>query len=31
MRSIAHVEENAGVARVPPLPWDQFQKLFNAG
>jgi predicted aldo/keto reductase-like oxidoreductase len=31
MRTVAHVEENARVGRIPPLPWDQFQKLFNAG
>jgi hypothetical protein len=24
------VEENAGVAAAPPVPWEQFQKLFTA-
>lgn len=31
MRTVTHVEENARVGRVPPLPWDQFEKLFHAG
>jgi aryl-alcohol dehydrogenase-like predicted oxidoreductase len=31
MKTIAHVEENAGVARTPPVPWEQFQRLFTAG
>lgn len=30
MKSAPHVEENAGVAAVPPQPWDQFQRLFAA-
>ena len=30
MKTIAHVEENAGVARTPPVPWEQFQRLFTA-
>ena len=30
MRSIAHVDENAGVAATPPVPWEQFQRLFTA-
>jgi aryl-alcohol dehydrogenase-like predicted oxidoreductase len=30
MKSVAHVEENAGVAAVPPVPWEQFQRLFTA-
>jgi aryl-alcohol dehydrogenase-like predicted oxidoreductase len=25
-----HVEENARLASVPPLPWEEFGKLFNA-
>ncbi|HEU5322895.1 MAG TPA: aldo/keto reductase [Methylomirabilota bacterium] len=29
MKSGAHVDENAGVAAVPPLPWAQFQRLFS--
>jgi len=28
MKSLDHVEENAGVARVPPAPWEQFQRFF---
>ena len=31
MKQVAHVEENARVSQVPPLGWDQFQKLFNEG
>ena len=30
MRTIAHVDENAGVARVAPAPWAQFQRFFAA-
>src|SRR5437660_8609790 len=30
MKSAAHVEENAGVAATPPVPWEQFQRLFTA-
>src|SRR5262249_32973158 len=30
MKTIAHVEENAGVGRTPPVPWEQFQRLFTA-
>jgi aryl-alcohol dehydrogenase-like predicted oxidoreductase len=30
MKAIAHVEENAGVAKAPPVPWEQFQRLFTA-
>jgi aryl-alcohol dehydrogenase-like predicted oxidoreductase len=30
MKAVAHVEENAGVARTPPVPWEQFQRLFTA-
>ena len=30
MKAIAHVEENAAVARTPPVPWEQFQRLFSA-
>ena len=29
MKSVAHVEENAGVARVPPLGGDQVKRLFS--
>jgi aryl-alcohol dehydrogenase-like predicted oxidoreductase len=29
MKSAAHVEENAGVATSPPVPWDQFKRLFS--
>jgi len=31
MKSVAHVEENAGVAATAPMPWDQFGRLFTAG
>ena len=30
MKSIHHVEENAGVAATPPVAWDRFQALFSA-
>ena len=30
MKSTAHVEENAAVARRPPTPWSEFQRLFSA-
>jgi len=30
MKTAAHVEENAGVAATPPVPWEQFQRLFTA-
>jgi aryl-alcohol dehydrogenase-like predicted oxidoreductase len=30
MKSLGHVEENAGVAAAPPVPWEQFQRLFTA-
>ncbi len=30
MKSLAHVDENAGVAATPPAPWEQFQRLFTA-
>jgi aryl-alcohol dehydrogenase-like predicted oxidoreductase len=30
MKSVAHVEENALVARLAPLPWEQFQRMFSA-
>jgi aryl-alcohol dehydrogenase-like predicted oxidoreductase len=30
MKAIPHVEENAGVGRTPPVPWEQFQRLFTA-
>ena len=29
MKTIAHVEENAGVARTSPAPWEQFQRLLE--
>jgi len=29
MKTIEHVEENAGVAAVAPLPWEQFRRLFE--
>jgi predicted aldo/keto reductase-like oxidoreductase len=30
MKSVAHVDENGGVAARPPVPWDEFQRLFSA-
>ena len=30
MKSAAHVEENAKVGAAPPMPWEQFQRLFSA-
>jgi aryl-alcohol dehydrogenase-like predicted oxidoreductase len=30
MKSVAHVEENAGVAATPPVPWERFQRLFTS-
>jgi aryl-alcohol dehydrogenase-like predicted oxidoreductase len=30
MRGAAHVEENLKLATVPPVPWEQFQRLFSA-
>ena len=30
MKSLQHVEENAGVAKVAPMAWDQFKRLFAA-
>jgi len=29
MKSVAHVEENAAVARVAPVAWTEFQRLFR--
>ena len=29
MKRVAHVEENLGVAKTPPSPWSQFQRLFK--
>lgn len=29
MKSVAHVEENAAVAAVPPMAWEQFQRMFS--
>ena len=29
MRGAAHVEENLKLATVPPVPWEQFQRLFS--
>lgn len=31
MKQPAHVDDNAAVARVSPLEWEQFQKLFSEG
>ena len=30
MKAVAHVEENAALSRTPPVPWEQFQRLFTA-
>lgn len=30
MKQIKHVEENLKTARVPPAPWEQYAKLFEA-
>jgi aryl-alcohol dehydrogenase-like predicted oxidoreductase len=29
MARVAHVEENARVRAVPPLPWSAFRRLFQ--
>jgi hypothetical protein len=29
MKSIAHVDENAGVAAAAPIPWERFKHLFS--
>ena len=29
MKTVAHVEENAAVAEVAPVPWTEFKRLFN--
>jgi len=29
MKSVAHVDENLGVAAVPPMAWDAFRRLFS--
>ncbi len=29
MKRVAHVEENAALVRVSPVPWSRFQKLFK--
>jgi aryl-alcohol dehydrogenase-like predicted oxidoreductase len=29
MKAPAHVAENVGVVAAPPLPWDQFKRLFS--
>jgi aryl-alcohol dehydrogenase-like predicted oxidoreductase len=29
MKTVAHVEENAAVGRVPPLAWDDFKRMFS--
>jgi aryl-alcohol dehydrogenase-like predicted oxidoreductase len=30
MKSLGHVDENTAVAAAPPVPWEQFQRLFTA-
>jgi len=29
MKTLAHVEDNAGAATAAPMPWEQFKRLFN--
>ena len=29
MKTVAHVDENAELAAVAPLPWGEFGKLFS--
>jgi aryl-alcohol dehydrogenase-like predicted oxidoreductase len=29
MKQVAHVDENARLVEVPPLPWEEFGKLFS--
>jgi aryl-alcohol dehydrogenase-like predicted oxidoreductase len=31
MKSVAHVEENAEVARQAPVPWPEFKRFFSQG
>lgn len=28
--SILHVEENLKLSQVPPVPWEQYSKLFSS-
>jgi len=30
MKTVAHVDENAGVAATTPMPWNEFGRLFTA-
>lgn len=30
MKQLAHVDENLKAARIPPAPWEQYSKLFQA-
>jgi aryl-alcohol dehydrogenase-like predicted oxidoreductase len=30
MKTSAHVDENAAIATISPMPWEQFQRLFSA-
>jgi aryl-alcohol dehydrogenase-like predicted oxidoreductase len=30
MKTVAHVDENLGVAALPPVPWMEFQRFFQA-
>lgn len=30
MKQLAHVEENLKVAQIPPVPWEQYAKLFGS-
>ena len=29
MREVSHVEENLEVAKLPPMPWSEFQRIFT--
>jgi aryl-alcohol dehydrogenase-like predicted oxidoreductase len=29
MKQLSHVEENLAVAKLPPMPWSEFQRLFK--
>jgi aryl-alcohol dehydrogenase-like predicted oxidoreductase len=29
MKTLAHAEDNLAVAAVPPMPWEQFKRLFS--
>jgi predicted aldo/keto reductase-like oxidoreductase len=29
MKRVEHVEENLAVAKIPPMPWSEFQRIFT--